>query len=462
MLGITDENRKWWILIAMGAVAGLIMLDETVVGVALPTVRHDLGLSQVASHWAINAYMLAFAGTAAAGGRMGDVVGFRTLMLGGAAVFGLASLVSGLAGDGAVLIAARAVQGLGAAAIFPATIAMVAIVFPQDQRGMAIGVLAAIGTTFLAIGPLVGGFLTEIISWRWIFWINIPIVTLIVLIVVTAWVEPARHDPRPAFDTSGLATLVIGLSLLIFAVMQGPSWGWTTGLIVAFLVGGLAALALFVRIERRRDAPLIEVGLFRYASFSACTLVLFAGQFAKIAVVVFGALYLQDDMGMSPLTAGLALLASVAAFPFLSAPVGRLADKYGARRPVLGGLAVATLAMAWIGLAAGWERYAVLFPGLLLWGVGLSFCYAPTLRAMANTVPADKQGQISGIGVSARLLGGTVGMAVCSTLHAMSGSFQVVFLATGGLMLAVLLFGLSAIERRSDPHAPRASTQGHP
>jgi MFS family permease len=130
MLRINDETRKWWILIAMGAVGGLIMLDETVVGVALPTVRHDLGLSQVASHWAINAYMLVFAGTAAAGGRMGDVVGFRTLMLIGAAVFGLASLASGLAEDGATLIVARVVQGLGAAAIFPSTIAMVAIVFP--------------------------------------------------------------------------------------------------------------------------------------------------------------------------------------------------------------------------------------------------------------------------------------------------------------------------------------------
>jgi MFS family permease len=316
---------------------------------------------------------------------------------------------------------------------------------------MAIGILAATGTTFLAIGPLVGGFLTELISWRWIFWINIPIVALIVLIVVTAWVEPARRGPRPAFDTGGLATLVIGLSLLIFAVMQGPSWGWTTGVIVAFLVGGLAALALFVGIERRRTAPLIEVDLFRIASFSACSLVLFAGQFAKIAIVVFGALYLQDDMRMSPLTAGLALLASVAAFPLLSAPVGRLADKYGARRPVLGGMAAATLAMLWIGLAAGWDSYLLLLPGLLLWGGGMSFCYAPTLRAMANSVPADKQGQISGIGVTARLLGGTVGMAVCSTLRVMSGSFQVVFLATGGIMLAVLVFGWAAIERRSDP-----------
>lgn len=454
MLRINEESRKWWILIAMGAVAGLIMLDETVVGVALPTVRRDLGMSEVASHWVIGAYMLVFTGTAAAGGKMGDVIGFKSLVLVGGAVFGLTSLAAGFAEGGAFLIAARAVQGVGAAVIFPATIAMVTIVFPKQQRGMAIGILAAIGTMFLAVGPLVGGFLTEIISWRWIFWINVPLVALIVLIVLAVWVDPPRHGKRPAFDYGGLVTLVAGLGMLIFAIMQGATWGWTQGLILAFLAGGIAVLALFVFIERRRDAPLIEVDLFRIAAFSAYNLVFFAGQFSKIAIVVFGALYLQDDLGMSPLVAGLALLVSVAAFPILSAPVGRLADKHGARSPVLGGLAVATLALFWIALAATWDSYALLAPGLLIWGGGMSFCYAPALRAMANSVPQEKQGQTSGIGVTSRLLGGTIGVAVCSTLFVMTGSFQVVLLAAGGIMLAALVFGWFAIERQDTTQAP--------
>jgi len=454
MLRINDESRKWWILIAMGAVAGLIMLDETVVGVALPTVRRGLGMSAVASHWVIGAYMLVFAGAAAAGGKLGDVIGFKSLVLVGGAVFGLASLAAGFAEGGAFLIAARAVQGVGAAVIFPATIAMVTIVFPKDQRGMAIGILAAIGTTFLALGPLVGGVLTEIVSWRWIFWINVPLVALIVLIVSAVWVDPPRHGKRPAFDYGGLVTLVAGLGMLVFAIMQGAAWGWTQALILAFLAGGLAVLALFIFIERRRDAPLIEVDLFRIAAFSAYNLVLFAGQFSKIAIVVFGALYLQDDLGMSPLTAGLALLVSVAAFPILSAPVGRFADKHGARSPVLGGLALATLAIFWLALAAAWDSYALLAPGLLIWGGGMSFCYAPALRAMANSVPQEKQGQTSGIGVTARLLGGTIGVAVCSTLFVMTGSFQVVLLATGGILFAALVFGWFAIERQDTTQAP--------
>lgn len=307
----------------MGAGAGLIMLDETVVGVALPTLRDDLGMSKVAAHWVVSAYMLVFAGIAAASGRIGDIVGFKTLIIAGAAIFGLVSLAAGFAQDGTFLIAARAVEGIGAAVIFPATFAMLMLVFPKEQRGMAIGVLAAIGTMFLAVGPLVGGFLTEIVSWRWIFWVNVPIVAMIVLIVLLAWVDPPRKPEAESFDTWGLVTLVAGLTLLVFAIMQGAAWGWTEDISLTCLVGGIVLLGLFIIIERGRIAPLIAVDLFASPSFSACIFVIFVGQFSKITIVVFGALYLQDNLGMSPLTAGLALLVSVAAFLFLSAPVGR-------------------------------------------------------------------------------------------------------------------------------------------
>lgn len=157
MLGITDSSRKWWVLVAMSVGGGLMMLDETVVGVALPAMRHDLGMSNAAAHWVINAYMLVFAGLAAAAGRLGDIIGFKLLMLAGVAIFGVASLVAGFADSGAFLIAVRAVEGVGAAVILPGTVAMIMLVFPPEQRGMAIGTLAAIATSFLAMGPLVGG-----------------------------------------------------------------------------------------------------------------------------------------------------------------------------------------------------------------------------------------------------------------------------------------------------------------
>ena len=458
---ITDQNRKWWILVAMGACGGLIMLDETVVALALPTMRGDLDMSQVAAHWVISIYMLVFTGTAAASGKIGDVVGFKTLFLAGSALFGLASLAAGAADNGTFLIAIRALQGLGAAAIFPATVAMVMIVFPEDQRGMATGILAAVGTSFLAAGPVIGGFLTEMISWRWIFWINIPIVIAVSAIVFAAWGDKRPEGESSRFDYRGLTTLVVGLTALVFAIMQGGDWGWTEPVIIACLAGGIVLLGLFVHIEARQRAPLIDVELFRSASFSACNLVIVAGQFSKIAIVVFGALLLQQKLDMSPAVAGLALLVSVVGFPFLSGPLGRLADKLGARPLVLVGMTIATAGVFWLAFAVDRDSYVLLLPGLILWGLGMPGVYAPTLRAMANSVAKEKQGQVGGIGVTGRLLGGTIGMSLSSTLLLATGSFEIVFLASALVMLAALAFAAFAIAGEPAAHPTSAHPRFH-
>ncbi|MEM7147110.1 MAG: MFS transporter [Verrucomicrobiota bacterium] len=446
---IKDEHRKWWILIAMGTVGGLFLLDETVVGVALPSIRHDLGMSQTLSHWVISAYFLVFTAFAAVSGKMGDRIGFRNVVLIGCSAFGVGSLACGFAEQGAVLIAARAVQGFGAAVLFPATIAMVTIVFPKEQRGMAIGVFAAITTSFLSVGPVLGGVLTEFVSWQWIFWINVPLVVAIIVIVMLAWVDLPRESEQPRLDYGGLITLVASLGMIIFGVMQGASWGWTQPAIVGLLVGGVIALVLFVIIENKTAEPLIEVDLFRSVSFSASTLVLFTGQYCKLSIVVFGALYLQDALGMSPLMAGLAILVPVAGFPFLSGPCGKIADKHGARKPVLVGLTVATAAMVWIGLTASRDSYWWLLPGFIGWGLGMPFCYVPVLRLVANSVPKEKQGQTSGIAATARLLGGTFGVSISSTLLVGTDRFDAVFLVTAGIMFVTLVIGALGIEHQS-------------
>jgi EmrB/QacA subfamily drug resistance transporter len=432
----------------MSGTGGLILLDETVIGVALPTIQRDIGLSLVVSHWVVNAYLLAFAGFAAAGGKMGDVIGLNRAFFIGIAAFGLGSLSAGFAGGESLLITARAVQGFGAAMIFPATIAMVAAVFPAAQRGTAIGILLAVANTFLAAGPLVGGFLIETFSWRWIFWVNVPIVALVTLAVSAAWPGEPRKDDRPGIDYAGLLMLAAGLGMFVFAMMQGASWGWTHALILGFLLGGALCIALFIVIELRKDAPLIEVDLFRDTQFTAYNLVLFSAQVSKMAVVIFGALYLQHVLRMGPLTAGLCLLAAVVGTPICGAPAGRLVDKVGARGPALLGLACLTLAMIWIGGASIWNSYPLLLPGLVLWGLALPFCYAAPLRAIMNAVPAAKQGQASGISTTTRLLGATIGMAACSTLFAMTGSYQAIFLGTAAFMAAVLVFGWLIIDSR--------------
>lgn len=456
MLTTNDNNRKWWILAAMGGVIGLILLDETVVGVALPTVREDLGMSQLAAHWVVNAYLLVFAGLAAAAGRLGDLAGLHRLFTLGVAIFGIASLACGFAENGAWLIAARAVQGVGAAVIFPCSLSMVTIAFPADQRGLALGISGSIGTVFLALGPLIGGFFTDVISWRWIFWINPLLVIPVALVIWAAWVDPPRQGTPEPMDRRGLIALLAGLGMLVFAVMQGPDWGWSHAAIWIPFLCGIASLVVFVLVERRQRAPLIEVDLFRGGTFTACNLVLFVAQFSKIALIVFGALYLQDTLGMSPLAAGVALLAAVAPIPFVAPFAGRAADRFGARWPSLCGLVFTASAIIWIGLAVDAKSYGLLLPALLLYGVSQAFLFPPSQHAIMISVPNEKQGEAGGIAMTSQLLGGTIGMSICSTVFTTTEDFRAVFLATGAIMAAVLVFGWFAIR----PTNNRPS--GHP
>ena len=459
MLGIDDNNRKWWILAAMGAILGVILLDETVVGVALPTMQVDLDMSEVTSHWVVNIYMLVLAGLAAAAGKFGDIVGHKTVINTGLVIFGLASLGCGFAQSDVWLITARGIQGVGAAIIFPSCLAMVTIVFRPEQRGLALGIWGAIGTVFLALGPLVGGFLTDFASWRWIFWVNPPIVFAVALIVLAAWVDPPKTDKSERVDKTGLILLIGGLSMAVFAIMEGPEWGWTNLTILLLLIVGAVLLVAFVFVELRKRTPLIAVDLFASPTFSGCNLVIFAAQYTKMAVFVFGAMYLQDILKMSPLMAGLALLPTVAP-QIVTAPLaGHAADKFGARWPSLLGVAAMGAGLVIVTIAITRGSYALMFPGLLSWGLSQAFVFLPPQRAVMNSVPPSKQGEAGGIAMSSQLLGATIGMAVCSTLFSMTNSFQVVFFGTAVFTLIVLVISWLTIERPGRAGAVSAPQQ---
>ena len=434
----------------MGGVLGLILLDETVVGVALPTIREDLGMSQVTAHWVVNAYLLVFAGLVIAGGRLGDMIGLRRLFVGGVTLFSLASVLAGLAENTAWIILARGVQGVGAAMIFPASTAILTRVFAPAERGLALGIYGAIGTVFVALGPLVGGFLTDTLSWRWIFWVNPPLGAVIALVVLLVWTEPAPAR-RAGLDRSGLVTLVLGLGALVFAIMEGPEWGWQHPLIWASLACGVMLLCLFVLAERQAASPLVELDLFRSPLFTVCNLTLFTAQFSQIAMVIFGALYLQDVLGMSPLQAGLAMLVAVGPIPFVAVPAGRIADRFGQHWPSIAGLALTGAGMLLLAGAVAFERYALMVVPMIIWGIGIPFLFGPSQRAMMNAVSADRQGQAAGIGRGAQQMGGTIGMAVCGTLLATTGAFGPVFLVAGCLSLAVLAIDWRVIDDQLRP-----------
>jgi len=459
MTWIDDNNRKWWVLVAMSGVLGLVVLDETVVGVTLTTIRADLGMSQVAAHWVVNAYLLSFTCLVAVGGRLGDILGHRDFFVVGAALFGLASLAAGFAQDGAWLITARAAQGIGAAVIFPASIAMMTGIFPPEQRGIAFGIQTTIAGTFMSLGPLAGGFFSEVVSWRWIFWINLPVVAVIALMVLTAWITTHRQEQpkatkgRGSFDGPGLITLVAGLTALVTALMQGTAWGWDAPAILVLAGGGGVFLILFWIIEVRRSEPLIEVRLLRIATFTGGNLVFFMFQFSKIAVFVFVALYLQNVLHRSPIEAGIAVLTAVLPTLVTSLVAGKLVDRFGSRRPLLMGLLLNASAITLVGLATAYESYAMIVAPLFIWGATLPLVAVSARLALMGAVPKSQQGQASGVNLTIQMLGGTVGMALCGTLLLETGDYRSLFAMTGMLTYLVLLIACITIERQT-PAAP--------
>jgi predicted MFS family arabinose efflux permease len=264
-----------------------------------------------------------------------------------------------------------------------------------------------------------------------------------------AWVNPVREGRPQRPDLLGLITLVLGLVALVTGTMQGAIWGWSTAATIVLLVGGALMILVFVIVELRVSNPLIEVTLFSNTTITGSNLVIFTGQFSKIAIVVYVALYLQDSLHMNPLRAGFALLVAVVPTLFTSIPAGRLADRFGTRWLSLGGLLLNGLAVLSIGIAVPWKSYHLLVAPLVIWGATLPFLYAPTRRAAMNAVPEDKHGQASGISLTSQLLGGTIGMAVCGTLLATTGDFRPGFLATASLAGAVLVAGWLTIERHA-------------
>ena len=448
--GIAPGARKWWMLAAMSGVLGLVVLDETVVGVALVTIRADLAMSQVASHWVVNAYLLAFTCFVAVGGRLGDRLERRRVLVAGLALFAAASLVAGCAPGGAWLIGARALQGVGAALVFPACFAVMTRAFPAESRGHALGIQTTVAGLFMAAGPLVGGVFSETLSWRWIFWINLPVVAAIGAVAAAAWMpglDTARGERRgERFDLPGLATLVAGLAALVVALMQGTEWGWTTVPTLALGAAGCVALAGFVAIELCRPDPLIDLGLLRLPSFTGGDLVFFAFQFDKIAIFVFVALYLQERRGIAPIMAGAIVLVAVLPSVVTSLVAGRLADRLGSRPPLLGGLlanGLAVLALAL--LAARGDGLALVVP-LVVWGASLPLLAVPARRALMGAVPQDRHGQASGINLTIQMLGGTIGMALCGTVLAATGSYGLVFLVPAVAVLATLALAWRLVE----------------
>jgi EmrB/QacA subfamily drug resistance transporter len=421
---INDENSRWWTLGAMCFALFMIMLDNTVVNVALPSIQRDLHASLSALEWTVNAYTLTFAVLLVTGGRLGDIFGRRRMFLFGVAVFGISSAAIGFAPSDNALVAFRAVQGIGAAFMMPATLSLITQAFPPHQRGTAIGTWAGVSALALAIGPVLGGFLTQQVSWRAIFFINPPIALIAVAVTLFAARESRDETVSRKVDFPGIASITIGLTAVVLALVQGNAWGWGSTRIVALLAVTAVAVVAFFQIERHSAAPMVDFSFFRSRTFLGANLVGLIVSFAMLAQFFFLALYMQNFLHYSPLQTGVRFLPSTLVIIVMGPLSGRLTDKVGPRLPMAAGLLTVALALFIQSHLTVHSGYGLLLPGFVLMGLGMGLTMSPMSTAAMNAVDRTKAGVASGVLSMSRMVGGTFGVAVMGALVTAIGRSQ--------------------------------------
>jgi len=412
-------DRRWWTL--AGACAGLflLMLDSTVVALALPAIRHDVDASSEGLQWVMNGYLLTIAVLVVTAGRLGDMFGRKRVFLAGMVLFAIGSVVSGAATDQDLLILGRILQGTGAAPMLSLSLALVCNVFPSEEQPRALGTWAAVSAVALAIGPLAGGLLIEI-DWRVIFWMNLPISALGIAITLAAAPESTDPGAGTRIDWPGLAALSVGLTAVVLALIQLRAWSAETT--VALAVAGILALFAFWAIEHRAGAPIVEFALFRNGPYFGASAAAFALVGSYWAVMFFQPQYLQDVRGHSPILSGLMILPVTVPMIFVSPFSGRLIGRFGARRLMSAGMLCGLVGLLVLTRIEADSPYGLLLVGYLLFGIALGLVYAPMSTAAMAAMPGDKVGIASGVLAMDRVLAGAVALAATgAAFHALLG-----------------------------------------
>ncbi len=469
------ESRKWWTLAAVSLGLFMIMLDNTVVNVALPSIQQSLGLSLSELEWVVAGYALTFAAFMLTGGKLADLLGRRRMFVAGLAVFTLASLACGLAGGPEVLIGARVVQGVGAALMNPATLSIIMATFPPRQRGTAIGIWAGVSALALAIGPLVGGLLSEHVDWSWIFFVNVP-VGVIAIAAAYLFIDESKdtsHGQRP--DVPGLVTSAVGLFALTYGLIEANAHGWTSGRIVGAFAVAVVSLVLFVVLELRQRRPMLDLMLFRNPTFSGANVAMLLLALAMFGVFFYVSLYVQQILGYSPVQAGASFLPATLLIAFLAPIVGRQSDRIGSRWLTGGGMLLLAVSLVLFSRLDTGSTYWAILPGLVVMGVGMAMTMTPTTAAAMSSVPSDQAGVGSAVLNSMRQVGGSLGIAVTGAIvaHVSASSlasghtrpvafvdgFQVGLQVAAAIAIAGAVIAVATIRTHSRPQVPLAEPE---
>jgi EmrB/QacA subfamily drug resistance transporter len=438
-----------WILTLAALAAFMTALDTLVVTTALSTIRRDLHASVAQLEWTVNAYNLSFAVLLMTAAGLGDRFGRRRLFVGGIALFAAASAACALAPSVGALIAARAVQGAGAAAVTTLALTLVGAAFAPERRGSALGAFFAVNGLAVAGGPLVGGVVTQGIAWQWIFWLNVPIgVALIPLVLARV---PESRGPDSALDLRGLALVSAGVLAVVWALVRGNAAGWGSAEVVVALLGGVALVAAFVAFELRTAAPMLPMRFFRSRAFSAGNAAIFCAVGSLFCAVFFMSQFLQAGLGYGPLDAGLRLLPWTATLFFVAPLAGKLVDRLGERPFLVAGPLLQAAGMTWIALIAEpGMSYAQMIAPLLVAGVGISMSFPAAQNSVVGSVAPEAIGKAAGTNSTMRELGGVLGIALGVAAfssaggYASPGAFSDGFVAAMGVSAGLSLLAAAA------------------
>ncbi|MBA3747536.1 MAG: MFS transporter [Solirubrobacterales bacterium] len=416
----TAQRRKWFALALLASTQFVIILDAAIVNVAIPSIGRDLKFSEENLTWIPNAYALTFGGFLLLGGRMADLLGRRRLFVVGLVVFSVASLFGGFANTEEQLIAARALQGLGAALLAPSALSMVTNMFSEGaERNKALGIWGAVSGSGGAAGVLLGGILTEYAGWEWVLWVNVPIGVIAAVLAPRLLVESRRETDMRHFDALGAITVTAGLSLLVFALVDTINAGWGSMQTLALLAVAFALLVIFVGIELRSKDPLMPFGIFRLRTLTGANVVGLLVGAALFAMFFFLSRYMQDVLGYSAVRAGLSYLPLALAIIVSAGVASVLVTKLGFRPVLLAGLVFVTIGLLWFAQVPEDGVYlSDLLAPMVISAVGLGFAFVPVTIAAVSGVSEDESGLASGLINTSQQVGGALGLAVLGTIAA--------------------------------------------
>jgi EmrB/QacA subfamily drug resistance transporter len=429
-------SRRSWTLAIVSIGLFMVVLDNLVVSVALPSIHRDLGASIQSLEWTVSAYTLSYAVLLLTGSALGDRFGRKRMFMAGIALFTASSAAAALAPTIGLLILARATQGAGAAIATPLTLTLLADAFPPDRRGLAIGVWSGISGIAVALGPLVGGAMVQAASWHWIFWINVPIGMVLVPLAALRLTE--SHGPAKALDLTGLALVSSGLFGIVYGLIRSQSLGWGASEVLVSLTAGAVLLVAFVLAERRSAAPMLPLEFFAKRAFAVTNVVSLAMYFGMFGSIFFLSQFLQNVLGNSPLEAGIKLLVWTGSTMIVSPLAGYFSERYGSRLFMAAGLGLQAIALGWLATVAGvGTSYASMLAPFVLGGAGMAMVFAPSANAVLSSVRTDQAGQASGATNTIRELGGVLGVAVLATVFTSHGGYTSPHAFVSGLVPAL-------------------------